>query len=98
MNEYWYLSSFFKGCEDALKNDPLFNVDACHKGCEMGASGGNDDVSMTTPAVQDKVALMSKPKNLFDIVFGEDIFKGSNLKTICKSKAWDLNRYINFQF
>ena len=53
----------------------------------MGASGGNDDVSMTTPAVQDKVALMSRPKNLFDIVFGEDIFKGSNLKTIYKSKA-----------
>jgi len=65
-------------CEDALKNDPLFNVDACHKGCEMGASGGNDDVSMTTPAVQDKVALMSRPKNLFDIVFGEDIFKDLN--------------------
>ena len=83
------MSSFFKGCEDALKNDPLFNVNACHKGCELGAGGNNDDVksSMATPAEQDKVALMSRPKNLFDIVFGEDIFKGSNLKTICKSKA-----------
>ena len=66
-------------CEDAfiVEKDPEIKsslIQACNKGCDIDASNPLRSESLKTDVM--KPTEQSKPKSIFDIVFGDDIFSG----------------------